>query len=78
MLPKILVIKSQQESKLHTKENKLHLGLLQHPNKTSVENDFSMIQREKDDSRSTLTSLYLAGIMHANQFETLKKIIIKP
>jgi hypothetical protein len=35
------------------------------PNTTSVESDFSIVNWEKNDSRSNLRSLSLAGIMHA-------------
>ncbi|CAK9267712.1 unnamed protein product [Sphagnum jensenii] len=35
------------------------------PNTTSVESDFSIIKWEKNNSRSSLTSLSLAGIVHA-------------
>jgi len=44
------------------------------PNTTSVESDFSIVKWEKNDSRSSLTSLSLAGIMHAKQFKQIKMI----
>ncbi len=44
------------------------------PNMTSVESDFSIIKWEKNDSRRSLTSLSLAGIMHTKQFEQIKMI----
>jgi hypothetical protein len=44
------------------------------PNTTSVESDFSIVKWEKNDSRSNLTSLSLASIMHAKQFEQIKMI----
>jgi hypothetical protein len=44
------------------------------PNTTSVESDFSIVKWEKNDSRSSLTSLSLVGIMHAKQFEQIKMI----
>jgi hypothetical protein len=44
------------------------------PNMTSVESDFSIVKWEKNDSRSSLTSLSLAGIMHAKQFVQIKMI----
>jgi hypothetical protein len=44
------------------------------PNTTSVENDFSIVKWEKNDSHSSLTSLTLAGIMHVKQFEQIKMI----
>jgi hypothetical protein len=44
------------------------------PNTTSVESDFSIVKWEKNDSCSSLTSLSLAGIMHAKQFEQIKMI----
>jgi len=34
-------------------------------NTTSVESDFSIVKWEKNDSRRSLTSLSLTGIMHA-------------
>ncbi|CAK9876325.1 unnamed protein product [Sphagnum jensenii] len=43
-------------------------------NRTSVESDFSIIKWEKNDFRSSLTSLSLVGIMHAKQFEQIKMI----
>jgi hypothetical protein len=43
-------------------------------NTTSVESDFSIIKWEKNDSRSSLTNLSLAGIMHTKQFEQIKMI----
>jgi hypothetical protein len=43
-------------------------------NTTSVKSDFSIVKWEKNDSRSSLTSLSLAGIMHAKQFEQIKMI----
>jgi hypothetical protein len=44
------------------------------PNMTSVESDFSIVKWEKNDSRNSLTSLSLACIMHAKQFEQIKMI----
>jgi len=41
-------------------------------NTTSVNSDFSIVKWEKNDSRSSLTSLSLAGIMHTKQFEQIK------
>ena len=35
------------------------------PNTTSVESDFSVVQWEKDNSRTSLTNLSLAGVMLA-------------
>jgi hypothetical protein len=43
-------------------------------NTTSVKSDFSIVKWEKNDSRSSLTSLSLMGIMHAKQFEQIKMI----
>ena len=48
------------------------------PNTCAVEGDFSIVKWEKDSSRAVLTSLSLAGIMHAKQFEMLKKILKPP
>ena len=45
------------------------------PNTTSVESDFSIVQWEKDNSRTSRTSLSLAGVMHAKQFEVLKDML---
>ncbi len=42
------------------------------PNTTSVESDFSIVKWEKNDSHSSLTSMSLAGIMHAKQFKQIK------
>jgi len=39
------------------------------PNTTSIESDFSIVKWEKNNSRRSLTSLSLAGIMHAKQFK---------
>ncbi len=44
------------------------------PNTTAVESDFSMVKWEKNDTRTSLTSLALAGIMQAKQFELLKAL----
>jgi len=44
------------------------------PNTTSVESDFSIVKWEKNDSHNSLTSLSLACIMHAKQFEQIKMI----
>ncbi len=44
------------------------------PNTMSAESDFSIVKWEKNDSCSSLTSLSLAGIMHAKQFEQIKII----
>jgi len=44
------------------------------PNMTFVESDFSIVKKEKNDSRSSLMSLSLAGIMHAKQFKQIKMI----
>jgi len=44
------------------------------PNTTSIESDFSITKWEKNDSCSSLTSLSLAGIMHAKEFEQIKMI----
>ncbi len=44
------------------------------PNTMSVESDFSIVKWEKNDSRSSLTSMSFAGIMHAKQFEQIKMI----
>jgi hypothetical protein len=44
------------------------------PNTTFVESDFSIVKWEKNDSRSSLTSLSLVGIMHAKQFKQIKMI----
>ena len=46
------------------------------PNTTSVESDYSLAQWEKDNSRTSLTSLSLAGVMHAKQFDVLKGIVV--
>jgi len=43
-------------------------------NTMSVESDFSIVKWEKNDSRSSLMSMCLAGIMHAKQFEQIKMI----
>jgi hypothetical protein len=43
-------------------------------NTTSIESDFSIVKWEKNDSRSSLTSLSFAGIMHVKQFEQIKMI----
>jgi len=40
----------------------------------AVENDFSIVKWEKNDIRTSLTSLALAGIMQAKQFELLKAL----
>lgn len=47
------------------------------PNTASVESDFSIVKWEHDSSRTSLTSLSLAGIMQAKQFDLLKKIMPK-
>ncbi|KAH9263831.1 hypothetical protein BASA83_012759 [Batrachochytrium salamandrivorans] len=47
------------------------------PNTTSVESDFSIVTWEKDHSRMSLTSLPLAGIMHAKQFQRMKNIMME-
>jgi hypothetical protein len=47
------------------------------PNTASVESDFSIVRWEQDSSRTSLTSLSLAGIMQAKQFDLLKKIMPK-
>jgi hypothetical protein len=39
------------------------------PNTTSVESDFSFVKWEKNDTRTSLTRLALAGIMQAKQFD---------
>jgi hypothetical protein len=44
------------------------------PNMAAVESDFSMVKWEKNDTHTSLTSLALAGIMHAKQFELLKAL----
>lgn len=44
---------------------------------TKVENDFSIIKLEKDDFRSHVTRVSLAGIMNTKQFKMLKMIIAK-
>jgi hypothetical protein len=44
------------------------------PNTTSVESDFSVVKWEKNDTRTSLTSLALAGIMQAKQFDLLKEL----
>jgi hypothetical protein len=44
------------------------------PNATSVESDFSLMKWEKDEHRTGLASLALAGIMHAKQFEVLNSL----
>jgi hypothetical protein len=44
------------------------------PNMAAVESDFSMVKWEKNDTRTSLTSLALAGIMQAKQFELLKAL----
>jgi hypothetical protein len=40
----------------------------------AVENDFLMVKWEKNNTRTSLTSLALAGIMQAKQFELLKAL----
>jgi hypothetical protein len=40
----------------------------------AVESNFSMVKWEKNDTRTSLTSLVLAGIMQAKQFELLKAL----
>jgi hypothetical protein len=42
------------------------------PNTATVESDFSMVKWEKNNTHTSLTSLALAGIMKAKQFEFLK------
>jgi len=44
------------------------------PNMAAVESDFSIIKWEKNDTRTSLTNLALAGIMQAKQFELLKAL----
>jgi hypothetical protein len=44
------------------------------PNMAAVESDFSMVKWEKNDTCTSLTSLALAGIMQAKQFELLKAL----
>jgi hypothetical protein len=44
------------------------------PNIISVESDFSFVKWEKNDTRTSLTSLPLAGIMQAKQFDLLKDL----
>lgn len=46
------------------------------PNTATVEADFSMINYERDWYRSALTSFSLEGILHAKQFDNLKKVVI--
>jgi hypothetical protein len=41
------------------------------PGTTTVEANFSIINYEKDDHRSTLTSFFLEGILHSRQLEKL-------
>jgi hypothetical protein len=43
------------------------------PETVTVEADFSTINYEKDDHRSTLTSLSLEGILHSRQLEKLRQ-----
>ena len=45
------------------------------PNTSSVESDFSVVQWENDSSRTSLSSLSLAGVMRAKQYEMLKEIM---
>ena len=45
------------------------------PNTSSVESDFSVVQWEKDSSRTRLTNLSLAGVMHAKQYDMLKSLV---
>jgi len=44
------------------------------PNMAAVESDFSMVKWEKNDTRTSLTSLALASIMQVKQFELLKAL----
>jgi hypothetical protein len=44
------------------------------PNMAAVESDFSIVKWEKNDTRTSLTNLALAGIMQAKQFELLKAL----
>jgi hypothetical protein len=44
------------------------------PNTTSVKIDFSVMKWEKDEHRTGLTSLALAGIMHTKLFEVLNSL----
>ncbi len=44
------------------------------PNSAAVESDFLMVKWEKNDTCTSLTSLALAGIMQAKQFELLKAL----
>jgi hypothetical protein len=44
------------------------------PNTAAVESDFSMVKWEKNNTCTSLTSLALAGIMQAKQFELLKAL----
>jgi len=43
------------------------------PGTTTMEADFSTINYEKDDHRSTLTSFFLEGILHSRQLEKLRQ-----
>jgi hypothetical protein len=43
-------------------------------NTAAVESDFSMVKWEKNDTRTSLTSLALASIMQVKQFELLKAL----
>jgi hypothetical protein len=44
------------------------------PNTAAVESDFLMVKWEKNDTHTSMTSLALAGIMQATQFELLKAL----
>jgi hypothetical protein len=46
-------------------------------NATSVDSDFSLMKWEKDEHRTSLTSLAFAGIMHAKQFEVLNSLNLR-
>ena len=45
------------------------------PNTTSVEINFSLVQWEKDNARTSLTNLSLAGVMHAKQYAMLHQLV---
>jgi hypothetical protein len=44
------------------------------PNMVSIESNFLMVKWEKNDTRTSLTSLALVGIMQTKQFELLKAL----
>jgi len=44
------------------------------PNMAVVESDFLMVKWEKNDTRTSLTSLALVGVMQAKQFKLLKAL----